>query len=35
LGVVGEINAKSYGVYDQGDRMVFKGGVHTVLNPKK
>ncbi len=35
LGTVGEINAKSYGVYDQGDRMVFKGGVHSVLNPKK
>jgi lipopolysaccharide export system protein LptC len=35
LGGVGEINANSYGVYDQGDRMVFKGGVHTVLNVKK
>lgn len=35
LGSVGEINAKSYGVYDQGDRMVFKGGVHTVLVPRK
>jgi len=35
LGGVGEINAQSYGVYDKGDRMVFKGGVHTVLNPKK
>jgi lipopolysaccharide export system protein LptC len=35
LGAVGEINAKSYGVYDQGDRMMFKGGVHTVLTPKK
>jgi lipopolysaccharide export system protein LptC len=34
-GAVGEINAKSYGVYEQGDRMVFKGGVHTVLTPKK
>jgi lipopolysaccharide export system protein LptC len=35
LGGVGEITAKSYGVYDQGERMVFKGGVHTVLNVKK
>jgi len=35
LGSVGEISAKSYGVYDQGDRMVFKGGVHTVLNMRK
>ena len=35
LGDVGEITAKSYGVYDQGDRMVFKGGVHSVLNVKK
>jgi lipopolysaccharide export system protein LptC len=34
LGVLGEINAKSYGVYDKGDRMIFKGGVHTVLNSK-
>jgi lipopolysaccharide export system protein LptC len=34
LGALGEISAKSYGVYDKGDRMVFKGGVHTVLNSK-
>ena len=33
-GGLGEINAKSYGVYDKGDRMVFKGGVHTRLNVK-
>jgi lipopolysaccharide export system protein LptC len=33
-GALGEISAKSYGVYDKGDRMVFKGGVHTVLNSK-
>ena len=33
-GTLGEINAKSYGVYDKGDRMVFSGGVHTVLNSK-
>ena len=33
-GPLGEIQAKSYGVYDKGARMVFKGGVHTVLNPK-
>ena len=31
-GVLGEIIAKSYGVYDKGDRMVFKGGVHTHLD---
>jgi lipopolysaccharide export system protein LptC len=31
-GSLGEINAKSYGVYDKGDRMVFKGGVHTRLD---
>ncbi|WP_304170174.1 LPS export ABC transporter periplasmic protein LptC [Phenylobacterium aquaticum] len=28
-GALGEIIAKSYGVYDKGERMVFKGGVHT------
>lgn len=33
-GALGEIEAKSYGVYDRGDRMVFKGGVHTRLHPK-
>src|SRR5439155_11953070 len=33
-GGLGEINAKSYGVYDKGDRMVFTGGVHTVMNSK-
>ncbi len=31
-GALGEIIAKSYGVYDKGDRMVFKGGVHTHLD---
>lgn len=34
-GALGEIHAKSYGVYDKGDRMVFSGGVHTVINAKK
>jgi lipopolysaccharide export system protein LptC len=34
LGSLGEIHAKSYGVYDKGARMVFKGGVHTRLQPK-
>ena len=34
-GGLGEINAKSYGVYDKGDRMVFKGGVHARLPLKK
>jgi lipopolysaccharide export system protein LptC len=34
-GGLGEINAKSYGVYDKGDRMVFKGGVRTRIETKK
>ena len=34
-GGLGEINAKSYGVYGKGDRMVFKGGVRTRLEQKK
>jgi lipopolysaccharide export system protein LptC len=34
LGPLGEIDAKSYGVYDKGARMVFKGGVHTRLQSK-
>ena len=34
LGSLGEIRAKSYGVYDKGARMVFGGGVHTRLQPK-
>jgi lipopolysaccharide export system protein LptC len=33
-GTLGEIQAKSYGVYDKGARMVFTGGVHTRLQPK-
>ena len=33
-GDLGEITAKSYGVYDKGDRMVFKGGVHTRMDKK-
>ncbi|MET0272788.1 MAG: LPS export ABC transporter periplasmic protein LptC [Phenylobacterium sp.] len=33
-GSLGEITAKSYGVYDKGTRMVFKGGVHTRLESK-
>lgn len=28
-GSLGEISAKSYGVYDKGDRIIFKGGVRT------
>ncbi|MDO8900414.1 MAG: LPS export ABC transporter periplasmic protein LptC [Phenylobacterium sp.] len=32
-GPLGEIRAKSYGVYDNGQRMVFKGGVSGVLTP--
>jgi lipopolysaccharide export system protein LptC len=34
LGSLGEIQAKSYGVYDKGARMVFTGNVHTHLQPK-
>jgi lipopolysaccharide export system protein LptC len=34
LGSLGEIQAKSYAVYDKGARMVFSGGVHTRLQPK-
>ena len=34
LGSLGEIQAKSYGVYDKGGRMVFNGAVHTRLQPK-
>lgn len=33
-GSLGEISAKSYAVYGKGDRVVFKGGVHTRLNRK-
>ncbi len=33
-GSLGDITAKSYGVYGKGDRMVFKGGVHTRLESK-
>lgn len=32
-GPLGEIRAKSYGVYDNGERMVFKGGVSGTLTP--
>jgi lipopolysaccharide export system protein LptC len=34
-GGLGEIDAKSYGVYGKGDRMVFKGGVRTRIESKK
>jgi len=34
LGSLGEIRAKSYGVYDKGTRMVFDGAVHARLQPK-
>lgn len=30
-GSLGEISAKSYGVYGKGDRIIFKGGVRTRL----
>lgn len=31
FGSLGEINAKSYAVYDKGERMVFKGGVRARI----
>lgn len=33
-GSLGEIQAKSYSVTDKGQRMIFKGGVHTRLDRK-
>lgn len=33
-GAIGEITAQSYGVYGKGERMVFKGGVHTRFDQK-
>jgi lipopolysaccharide export system protein LptC len=33
-GSLGEIQAKSYAVTDKGQRMIFKGGVHTRLDRK-
>jgi lipopolysaccharide export system protein LptC len=33
-GALGQIQAKTYGVYDQGGNAVFKGDVHTVMIPK-
>jgi lipopolysaccharide export system protein LptC len=34
-GTLGQIQAKSYGVYDKGERMIFTGDVHTRLQPKQ
>lgn len=34
VGPLGEIRAKSYGVYDKGERMVFRGGVSGTITPK-
>jgi lipopolysaccharide export system protein LptC len=34
-GGLGEIRAESYGVYGKGDRMIFKGGVRTRLEPNR
>ncbi len=34
-GGLGEIEAKSYGVYGKGDRMIFKGGVRARIEPGK
>jgi|KBSSwiStaDraftv2_1062776.scaffolds.fasta_scaffold177156_3 lipopolysaccharide export system protein LptC len=33
-GSLGEITAKSYAIYGKGDRVIFKGGVHTRLDQK-
>jgi lipopolysaccharide export system protein LptC len=33
-GSLGEIQARSYSVQDKGQRMIFKGGVHTRLDRK-
>jgi lipopolysaccharide export system protein LptC len=33
-GSLGEINAKSYGVYDKGARIVFSGGVRARIDSK-
>lgn len=33
-GSLGEINAKSYAIYDKGNRVIFRGGVHTRLDRK-
>jgi lipopolysaccharide export system protein LptC len=33
-GSLGELNAKSYGVYDKGDRMIFSGGVRARIDSK-
>ncbi len=30
---LGALNSKSFDVYDKGDRVIFKGGVHARLNP--
>ncbi len=32
-GPLGEIRARSYGVYDKGERMVFRGGVSGTITP--
>ena len=33
-GSLGEIHAKSYAIYGKGERVIFKGGVHTRLEQK-
>jgi lipopolysaccharide export system protein LptC len=33
-GSLGEIRAKSYAIYGKGERVIFKGGVHTRLEQK-
>lgn len=34
VGSLGEITAKSYGVYDKGERLVFKGGVRGRIDSR-
>ena len=34
-GTLGQIQAKSYGVYDKGEHMIFTGDVHTRLQAKQ
>lgn len=31
---VGDVKSGSFDVYDKGDRVIFKGGVHARLNPR-
>jgi len=33
-GPVGQVNSDSYGVYEKGDRVIFKGGVRARITPE-